>query len=684
MKFSEFDIDKVMKNGSNLLACESTNVDVFENAGMDPQEHLARQRQMLNKHLGLNFSSFIGLDTNYLSVEDFELDQKPNEIKKLDETETSNSAVNANDSMVKQFKIRTSSKNSITSHASNGPEYEPLKKKWRCDENSDPEEMSVDISNTENLWEESKQWPLEAFSDTLVHDLLNASWDIRHGAATALREIVRIHGKSAGKRADASPDQMEILNQLWLEDLALRLTCVLALDRFGDFISDQVIAPVRETCAQVLGAVTNIMSEDHVAKVLQILLQLLSRPEWEARHGGLLGLKYILSVRKDMNSFMIPLVFQPVCECLKDNVDDVSAVAAAALVPVTSTIVNTLPEKIPSVIASLWDALLDLDDLTVSTSSILQLLASLLSFASEHSSESYSNFEELIPRLWPFLSHNSSGVRKSVLQALITLTSSTSSQPCPSWHPGILQPALRLLFQRCLIEPLPEIHDFLFTVWKNIISQAPLISVISSVISYLSSWLTMLMQPSTVPIDPNVNSAWLEVPHKLKDKMCARGRNSGISGCSRVVQEQYYIGGNDSINESFKEREKCVARARMTGAKFIGFLSSYITKPIPGVLYPPETETPTESFVKLVLFHLNWKSALQRLAVSLVLSEWAKFDENNTCPDSIKEKCLECLSETVYYDEIAVAFTRLQQDCKDFIALLKHYSVPVDQYFQTG
>lgn len=33
---------------------------------------------------------------------------------------------------------------------------------------------------------------------------------------------------------------MEDLNQMWLEDLALRLTCVLALDKFGDFISDQV------------------------------------------------------------------------------------------------------------------------------------------------------------------------------------------------------------------------------------------------------------------------------------------------------------------------------------------------------------------------------------------------------------------------------------------------------------
>lgn len=46
-------------------------------AAIDPQEHLAKQREMLNKHLGLNFSSFIGIDSNYLSNEDFEIHQKP-------------------------------------------------------------------------------------------------------------------------------------------------------------------------------------------------------------------------------------------------------------------------------------------------------------------------------------------------------------------------------------------------------------------------------------------------------------------------------------------------------------------------------------------------------------------------------------------------------------------------------
>ncbi|XP_028062054.1 TATA-binding protein-associated factor BTAF1-like [Camellia sinensis] len=46
---------------------------------------------------------------------------------------------------------------------------------------------------------------------------------------------------------------------------------------FGDYVSDQVVAPIRETCAQALGA---------------------CRPEWEVRHGSLLGTKYLVAVRQ--------------------------------------------------------------------------------------------------------------------------------------------------------------------------------------------------------------------------------------------------------------------------------------------------------------------------------------------------------------------------------------------------
>lgn len=44
--------------------------------------------------------------------------------------------------------------------------------------------------------------------------------------------------------------------------------------RFGDYVSDQVVAPVRETCAQVMGAVMKHMPPPLVHESLSILLQM--------------------------------------------------------------------------------------------------------------------------------------------------------------------------------------------------------------------------------------------------------------------------------------------------------------------------------------------------------------------------------------------------------------------------
>lgn len=77
-------------------------------------------------------------------------------------------------------------------------------------------------------------------------------WEIRHGAAVALREILKTQCSSAGKTgtvlffvefttlALTSDHSGEVQNQDWLEDCALRLITVLALDQFTDFVSDQV------------------------------------------------------------------------------------------------------------------------------------------------------------------------------------------------------------------------------------------------------------------------------------------------------------------------------------------------------------------------------------------------------------------------------------------------------------
>lgn len=40
---------------------------------------------------------------------------------------------------------------------------------------------------------------MEWFCDQLSQDLFSCSWESRHGAATALREIISVHGRGAGK-----------------------------------------------------------------------------------------------------------------------------------------------------------------------------------------------------------------------------------------------------------------------------------------------------------------------------------------------------------------------------------------------------------------------------------------------------------------------------------------------------
>lgn len=45
-------------------------------------------------------------------------------------------------------------------------------------------------------WPDSAiEWPLAAFAQSLLTDLFSQKWEVRHGAATALREFIRIHGK---------------------------------------------------------------------------------------------------------------------------------------------------------------------------------------------------------------------------------------------------------------------------------------------------------------------------------------------------------------------------------------------------------------------------------------------------------------------------------------------------------
>ena len=52
------------------------------------------------------------------------------------------------------------------------------------------------------------EWEFASFCEQLSNDLFHQSWEVRHGAATGLREVLKTHGQSAGKSAEYGEDQV--------------------------------------------------------------------------------------------------------------------------------------------------------------------------------------------------------------------------------------------------------------------------------------------------------------------------------------------------------------------------------------------------------------------------------------------------------------------------------------------
>ncbi|KAF2212433.1 hypothetical protein CERZMDRAFT_97704 [Cercospora zeae-maydis SCOH1-5] len=340
-------------------------------------------------------------------------------------------------------------------------------------------EKSTLVSDNE---EEGNEWPFERLCDFLSVDLFDPAWEIRHGAAMGLREIVRVHGAGAGRRAHKTKEENDRLNCVWLNDLACRICCVFMLDRFADYVSDNAVAPIRETAGQVLGALLQFLPAASVHEINRILYRLVmqkdlkvSRRIWHACHGGMIGMRYLVAVRTDL-LFQDRSLMDGVLECvikgLGDQDDDVRAVSAATLIPVAKEFVNVRSDELGHLIGVVWECLSSLsDDLSASTGSVMDLLAKLCSFPEVLSAmkenaaaDPLQSFDELVPRLYPFLRHTITSVRSAVLRALLTFINIDGTDT-KGWING---KALRLVYQNLLVERNDGVLKLSLEVWNTL------------------------------------------------------------------------------------------------------------------------------------------------------------------------------------------------------------------------
>lgn len=261
---------------------------------------------------------------------------------------------------------------------------------------------------------------------------------------------------------------------------------------------------------------------------------------------------------------------------------------------------------------------------------------------------------QVLPRLWPFLSHSSSSVRKATLQTLETLTGEDGDTVKEQWGEDgnnsnfVLQEALRHVFQRVLIEHVPSIQQVAERVWQNLVVRSDLKLLLHASCPLVSTWLCLAMQPEHVPFNANLLLQVTPTPHHNSPNNKSQQQNSRLAANAANPNEtaenheaitighikslsdlKVYVGGIETVAQN--TRHLNVVRARCMVARMLGLLSIYVVKPAPGVVYTPDIPSPAECYAKVLLAHLASRSSLQRTVVGLTMSHWAELELPN-CP----------------------------------------------------
>ncbi|DAA78450.1 TPA_exp: Uncharacterized protein A8136_4426 [Trichophyton benhamiae CBS 112371] len=560
-----------------------------------------------------------------------------------------------------------------------------------------PEKPFIQSSSSDG---QDIEWPYERMCEILMVDLFDQNWDIRHGAAMGLREVIRVQGHGAGRQYGKTRMENDALNHRWLGDLACRLLCVFMLDRFGDYISDNVVAPIRETVGQTMGALLSHLPDASVTRVYHILHRMvmqndldLDKPIWEVCHGGMIGLKYLVAVRTDIlmkESSVLDGVIEAVMRGLDNYDDDVRAVSAATLIPIADDFVKLRGGSLGALIEVVWNCLSNLqDDLSASTGSVMDLLAKLCTFpqvleAMKQNAvhDSNSSFGNLVPRLFPFLRHTISSVRSAVLRALLTfLELDTDGQN--TWVDG---KSLRLIFQNLLVERNEAVLKLSLQVWCEMLKVAENHRLMDGdqLVGSLQPLITATMNPFGVPRYPIPMDACLFIrpsglpytsapagprrqsPNTQVDPQPpARGRRRKVEKQEPPPVNSHNVDGHMLQGDIDLVGLDTMIRSKIYAASALGrFLK--IWQVVNG-----------SDLWQGILPCLNWPGSSSQLAAAMVIEEYAKNrDPNSPCPPVLSQWLNPLLENErpLWYSDIACYLQISRSQCHSLLNTFRDHA----------
>lgn len=107
--------------------------------------------------------------------------------------------------------------------------------------------------------------------------------------------------------------------------------------------------------------------------------------------------------------------------------------------------------------------------------------------------------------------HSTSSVRRATLQTLRTLTQlKTATNESfvevnnKQWNSSLLQDTLRHIFQRVLVEHIPDVQEIVEEVWNNLVKNSCLVELLHAACPFVSTWICLAMQPVKLSYDSSV------------------------------------------------------------------------------------------------------------------------------------------------------------------------------------
>ncbi|KAF7359286.1 TBP associated factor [Mycena sanguinolenta] len=567
-------------------------------------------------------------------------------------------------------------------------------------------------------------WIWDGVVRVLEVDLFSAAWEVRHGAAMALRELLKLQGANGGMRDGVPAAENAMLHEKWCNDLSAKCLCVFVLDRFGDFVSDQVVAPVRETVSQTLAALLLHMPRRSVGHVHAILLQMIQqdvpapprangngKPRgkgrkavepveqdkthvWEVRHAGLLGIKYEVAVRNDLfalkarvkaeedAAMAVDGEVKPEQEESDSEFDENGREVLRGVVEAAILGLGDRDDDVRSVAASCLLPVAEhlVQQLPEALDRVLVVLWHCLSDMKDDLSSSVGAVMDLLGRLVsyekvialladetlplttlaPTLFPFFRHTIPNVRLAVVKTLASFMAVPTLP-RDWIAAPFLQLLFQNLVAEERTDIRDASLAAWRAALT------VLAGTPGWLDSVVTQQLVLEWYAIVMTPLGVAIDASTFYRPSVEAVSAGG-------AAPERHNVDKNMLAQDPSLITTEVTLKARVAAATALAQLI---------VFWPVNAQSIEDVFQPILVHYLDSSSMLQRFLTAVVSEEWAhEHDAKPDAPPLIEKSVLaQTLSAKTLawlqgpppaaYHEMTLTLVRIHQDC---IALLSAFS----------